>query len=156
MNIFLINIALALAWTLLTGVFSYSNLILGLILGYIAILATKPLHGSSEYLWKIPNVITFAGFFLWELIKANIKVAYEVLTPTHNMRPGVISFNLTAKNDLEITLLMNLISLTPGTLSLDVSFDRKCLYIHAIYADDLKKFQEQTKELERRLLEVLR
>ena len=73
MNIFLINIALALAWTLLTGVFSYSNLILGLILGYIAILVTKPLHGSSEYLWKIPNVITFAGFFLWELIKANIK-----------------------------------------------------------------------------------
>ena len=156
MKIFLTNIILALAWTLLTGLFTYSNFVVGLVLGFLAILALRPLPGRSKYVGKVPKVATFVIFFFWELIKANVKVAYEVLTPTHSMRPGVVAFDLQAEKDLEITLLMNLISLTPGTLSLDVSSDRRCLYIHAMYADDLNKFRIQIKEFERRLLEVLR
>ena len=109
-----------------------------------------------RYAGKVPKVATFIVFFIFELMKANIRVAYEVLTPTHNMRPGVISFDLQAEKDFEITMLMNLISLTPGTLSLDVSSDRRCLYIHAMYVDDLDKLRIQIKEFERRLLELLR
>ena len=73
------------------------------------------------------------------------------------MRPGVIGIPLDAKTDLEITMLANVISLTPGTLSLDVSPDRKTLYIHAMYVVDPDELRREIKDgLERRLMELLR
>lgn len=156
MKAFLLNILLAIVWTFLTGHFTYTNIIIGFVIGYITILVSRPQPESSKYLKKIPDVIGFALFFLWELIKANIKVAYDVVTPRYHMKPGVVSFPLEAKSDLEITLLMNLITLTPGTLSLDVSSDRKLLYIHVMYIDDVDEFKSEMKYFERRLLGVLR
>ena len=101
--------------------------------------------------------IRFVFFFLWQLILANIYVAYDVMTPRHKSRSGVIFLPLDARTDLEIVMLANLISLTPGTLSLDVSADRELLYIHAMYIDDVDKFRKRIKDgLEKRLLEVLR
>jgi multicomponent Na+:H+ antiporter subunit E len=75
------------------------------------------------------------------------------------MRPGVIAIPLNARTDVEITLLANLITLTPGTLSLDVSADRSVLYIHVMYIDndDIDAVRRKIKEgFERRILEVLR
>ena len=73
------------------------------------------------------------------------------------MKPGIVAIPLDAKTDLEITFLANLITLTPGTLSLDCSEDRKTLYIHSMYIDDLEKFRAEIKNtLEKRLLEVMR
>lgn len=73
------------------------------------------------------------------------------------MKPGIVKVPLDAKSDIEITLLANLISLTPGTLSLDVSNDRKVLYVHAMYISDKEKFINDIKQgFERRLLEILR
>jgi multicomponent Na+:H+ antiporter subunit E len=132
------------------------NLIFGFVLGYIVILISLPQEGSYNYIKKFRIVISFLFFFLWELIKSNIKVAYDVVTPKDHMKPGVVSYTLEANTDLEITLLMNLISLTPGTLSLDVSFDRKTLYIHAMYLDNIKEFRSRMREFECKLLEVLR
>jgi multicomponent Na+:H+ antiporter subunit E len=88
---------------------------------------------------------------------ANIRMAHSVITPSTTMRPGVIAIPLSAKTDAEITLLANLISLTPGTLSIDVSTDRKTLYIHAMFIDDVDTMRYEIKTgFERRLLEVLR
>jgi multicomponent Na+:H+ antiporter subunit E len=75
------------------------------------------------------------------------------------MRPGVVAIPLDARTDAEITLLANLITLTPGTLSLDVSSDRRMLYIHVMYIDndDLEEVRRKIKAgFERRVLEVLR
>jgi multicomponent Na+:H+ antiporter subunit E len=74
------------------------------------------------------------------------------------MHPGVIAVPLDARTDAEITLLANLITLTPGTLSIDVSADRKVLYIHTMdLGDDPVRFRREIKEgFERRLLEVMR
>jgi multicomponent Na+:H+ antiporter subunit E len=73
------------------------------------------------------------------------------------MRPGVIAIPLAAKTDLEITLLANLVSLTPGTLSLDVSDDKSVLYIHAMFVDDPDELRHEIKAgFERRVIEVLR
>jgi multicomponent Na+:H+ antiporter subunit E len=69
----------------------------------------------------------------------------------------VIGVPLAARTDLEITVLSSMISLTPGTLSLDVSADRKMLYIHAMYLDDVEAARRKIKDgFERRVLEVLR
>jgi multicomponent Na+:H+ antiporter subunit E len=73
------------------------------------------------------------------------------------MRPAVLGIPLDLEGDLEITFFANIITLTPGTLSLDVSSDRKTLYIHAMYIDDVQQFKQNLKNrLERRIMELLR
>jgi len=156
-TLFLINILLALAWIALTGHFTATNLFIGLALGYLTLWITQRYHSSAVYFGKLRRLIGFVVYFAWELLKANLRVAYEVITPGHHMRPAILAIPLDAKTDLEITALANLITLTPGTLSLEVAEDRKTLFIHAMYVDDVTLFKERLKQgLERRLLQVLR
>jgi len=151
------NVVLALVWVALTGSFTGANLLLGFVLGYAILgLALSDQPGVAKYVGKVPKFIGFVGFFLWELLVSNLKVAYDVLTPTHHMRPAVIAMPLDAKSDGEITIVANLISLTPGTLSLDVSSDKKVLYIHVMYLTDRDEAIQSIKALEARALEVLR
>jgi multicomponent Na+:H+ antiporter subunit E len=70
--------------------------------------------------------------FVKELILSALKVAWLVLQPKISIRPAIIAYPLTVTTDAQITLLANMITLTPGTLSVDVSEDRRTLYIHAI------------------------
>lgn len=106
---------------------------------------------------KIGLLIRFLGFYLKELVFANLRVAHDALTPTHHMRPGIVAIPLDARTDLEILLLANLISMTPGSLSIDVATDRSVLYVHALYVDDPDAFRSEIKAtLERRVLELLR
>ena len=100
--------------------------------------------------------IGFLGFFIKELVQANLRVAFDILTPPWHMQPGVIALPLSARTEMEITLVANLISLTPGTLSLDVSDDRKVLYIHAMFLDDEEELRRNLKEMEHRALELFR
>ncbi len=72
------------------------------------------------------------------------------------MKPGVIAMPLSARTEMEITMVANLISLTPGTLSLDVSDDRKVLYIHAMFLDNEEELRRNLKEMEHRALELFR
>lgn len=151
------NILLAFIWVALSGSFTGVNLLIGFILGYVLLgFALRDKPEFAHYRNKVPKFIRFVGFFLKALIVSNLRVAYDVLTPTHYMRPGVIAFALDARTDGEITILANLISLTPGTLSLDVSDDKKVLYIHVMYLDDETAVQHQLKYLESRVLEILR
>jgi multicomponent Na+:H+ antiporter subunit E len=86
-----------------------------------------------------------------------VQVAFEVMTPKFRMTPGIVGFPLEASSDIEISILANLISLTPGTLSLDVSDDRKVLYVHSMYIKDRETFIAGLKNgFEKRLLEILR
>jgi multicomponent Na+:H+ antiporter subunit E len=157
MNALLWNLLLALAWVAATGVFSFNNLLLGFILGFMALYVSRRVVGSPRYFNKIGQVISLFAFFVWELVLANLRVAHDVLTPRHYMRPGVIAVPLAAKSDNEITMLSNLLTLTPGTLSLDVSADRKVLYVHVMYIDDADEVRRKIKEgFEKRVLEVLR
>lgn len=157
MNLFLWNILLALAWASLTGSFTLLNLGAGFALSYIILLFAQHAVGSSAYFVKVRLGVSFVLFLLGELVVSNLRVAYEVITPGHSMQPGVIAVPLDATTDAEITLLANLITLTPGTLSLDVSDDRKVLYVHAMYAGDPEALRREIKDgFERRVLEMLR
>lgn len=156
-NLFLMNILLALIWAALTGSFTYTNLAFGLVLAYgiLYILTRDRLEG--QYFKKVPRIISFVLFFLKELVKANLQVAYDVITPKNHMRPGIVGVPLDAKTELEITLLANFITMTPGTLSLDVSTDKKVLYIHSMYIKNKQEFVAEIKNgFERRLLQIMR
>jgi multicomponent Na+:H+ antiporter subunit E len=158
MELFVYNILIALLWSLLIGKVSVGSLSAGFVLGYFALALLYPSSGGkSTYFQKTMQGIRFALFFTKELVVSSWRVAIDVVKPLPHMRPGVVGIPIDAETDLEITMLANVISLTPGTLSLDVSEDRKTLYIHAMYVvnpDDLRK--EIKDGLERRLLELLR
>lgn len=158
MDLFIYNILISMLWALLTGKVSVGNLTLGFVLGYVALTILYPAAGKKNtYFQKSMQFIRFALFFAKELIVSSWRVAMDVIKPLPLMRPGIVGIPLDAKTDLEITMLANMISLTPGTLSLDVSPDRGTLYIHAMYVtnpDDLRR--EIKGGLERRLLELLR
>ena len=158
MDLFIYNILISLLWALLTGNVSVGNLTLGFVLGYFALTLLYPATGKRvSYFQKTIQFIRFALFFTKELIVSSWRVSLDVVKPLPLMRPGVIGIPLDAETDLEITMLANIISLTPGTLSLDVSPDRKTLYIHAMYVIDADELRREIKDgLERRLLELLR
>lgn len=106
---------------------------------------------------KIYRIIAFLIFYIIEVILANMRIAYEIITPGKNMKPGVLAIPLDLKTDLEILTINNLITMTPGTLSLDVSTDRKVIYIHAMYIDDPDEIRRQIRVgLERKIMEVTR
>ncbi|MCC9167116.1 Na+/H+ antiporter subunit E [Pontibacter harenae] len=114
---------------------------------------------DRNYFRKIPKVLGLFFFFLKELIMANLKIAYDIITPRYFMNPSIIALPLKASTDLEISLLANMLTLTPGSLSVDVSEDRKELYVHLLYADD-EKVESIKKELkdgfEKRILAITR
>ena len=156
-NRFLSNILLTFIWVAITGDFAFLNYVSGFILSFIILYVITKGRGDAKYFKIIPKLIAFIFFFLWELLKAILQVAYDVVTPKFYMTPGIVRVPLEAETNLEITLLANLITLTPGTLSLDVSDDRKVLYVHAMYLSDKQAFIDDIKNgFEKRLLEILR
>jgi multicomponent Na+:H+ antiporter subunit E len=151
----LLNVLLALAWTALTGRPTPEDLLGGYILGYILLWLSRRALGSTAYVAKVPQVLSFVAYFVVQLFSANIRVAYEVLTPRQRMRPAIVAVPLDIRRDAEIALLANLITLTPGTLSLDVSSDRRVLYVHSMYVDDIESFRREIKDgFERRVKEL--
>ncbi len=157
MTVFLWNLLLAIAWVGVSGNFSEVNFAFGFLVGYgILAVASRQIEGGARYVRKVPKVLKFIAFFAYDLIKANMVVAYDVMTPRHLMQPGVMAIELDASEDMEITILGNLISVTPGTLSLDVSSDRKVLYVHAMYMGDEERLRADIKALEARVLEIMR
>jgi multicomponent Na+:H+ antiporter subunit E len=151
------NVLLALAWAAVNGQFTLGSLLTGFALGFAILLLLRRVVGAPDYAYKARQAFGLAGFFVWELVLSNLRVAYDVITPNYRMRPGVVAIPLDVTTDAQITLLANLITLTPGTLTLDVSDDRRTLYLHAMYVgEDVDAFRRGIKEgFERRILEVL-
>jgi len=157
MNIFILNVVFAFVFTALLGSGRISVFLLGFILGYTALWLSKPLYPDTRYFTKLPKAINLAGYFLMELVVSNLRVLWDVITPGNINRPGIIGVPLSASTNLEIFLLANLISLTPGTLSVDLAEDRKTLYVHVMFLDDVETARTNIKNgLERRVLEVTR
>jgi multicomponent Na+:H+ antiporter subunit E len=151
------NLLLALAWVALSGSVTAMNLLAGFFFGYIALMVLQnQIPALKGYSRRIPRVAAFLVYFLRELVKSNLRVAYDVLTPVWHMKPGVIAFPLIANTDMEIMFLSSVISLTPGTLSLDVSEDRRVLFIHAMFLQDEDQLRSDLRELEHRILKIMR
>jgi len=157
MKTLLQNLLLALVWTMLTGDMSFGNLLVGFALGFMILMFQRAASHQGEYFRKVVAVAGFVVFFVYELVVSSLRVAYDVITPTLHARPGIIAIPLTMETDIEITVLANVITLTPGTVTLDISEDHKFIYVHAMFADDPERVRRQIKDgIERRLLEIMR
>lgn len=159
MKQFLTNIVLAVIWAAVTGTISLGNLAIGFLLGYLVMLVAAPAIDAENYTRRLRLAVGFIFYFLKELFVSSIRVAIDVIKPSFKMKSGIVGIPLDAESDLEKTLLANSISLTPGTLSLDISEDGKTLYIHAMYIDegDVDAVRREIKSgMERHILEITR
>ncbi len=159
---FALNFLLALVWSAISGKFTGLNLMVGFALGSFVLLITREALGSGDYLTRLWRSLGFILFFLKELLLSSLRVAWEVITPDHKIHPGVVGIELDEDTtDFQATLLANTITLTPGTLSLDIISDKenpnkRILYIHAMYIKDVKRLRKDIKEnFETRAKEVL-
>lgn len=134
-------------WLLFTFNLSTSNLIVGGIAAVISVLmlgryffeTTSKLLDPKRYLWFMVYVFIFA----WECLKANLDVAYRVLHPDLPIKPGIVKVKINLKTDLARTTLANSITMTPGTITVDIIQDY--IYVHWIYvkSTDPGKYAEQ-------------
>ncbi|WP_342071144.1 Na+/H+ antiporter subunit E [Yoonia algicola] len=156
MNLFLLNLLLAVIWAGLWGSFTLTQLTFGFVIGFATLWIAQPLFGGpSGYYVRAYRIVRLVLFFLYDLCVSSIRVAYDVLTPTDYSNPAILEMPLDVKSDIEILLVTNLISLTPGTLSLDVTPDRKTLIVHAMFADDPEAVIKSLKSgMERMVKEV--
>jgi multicomponent Na+:H+ antiporter subunit E len=143
---FLVNLVLAVAWCFLTGQFDPLNLAVGFGVGLGMLVPLRSDQRVRRYLHRGPRVVRLIAYVLWELVVANLKMARAVLvTPRDRLRPGIVAVPLDLQSDAQITALANLVTLTPGTLSLDVSSDRRTLYVHAVEVGDPEVFRRDLK-----------
>ena len=102
------------------------------------------------------NGISLILFVAWDIVWANLKVAAAVLGPRDRWQPAVVAVPLEASRDDEIAVLANLVTLTPGSLTLGLSPDRRTLYVQAMAIGSPESARHAVKKLERRLLEAFR
>lgn len=155
-NLFQLNLLLAFGWGALFGDFSLGNLAAGFLIGFVALGVVSPLFGQTSYFVKAVRMAHLGVYFLYELVVSSVQVVWDVLTPMHKSRPAIVAVPLEVERPVQITVLANLISLTPGTLSLDVSPDNKTLYVHAMFVDDPDQVRADIKSgMERRVKEAM-
>ncbi|WP_028745976.1 Na+/H+ antiporter subunit E [Rhizobium mesoamericanum] len=153
----LINLLLAIAWAAITGSSTPDNLLFGFVLAALCLSVIRRSYRGKGYLRRSWAIVHLALLFLKELAISALKVAIAVLRPKMRLQPGIFAFALTVDRDFEITLLANMITLTPGTLSVDVSDDRKTLYVHALdCADPEATRRDIANGFERRIMEAFR
>ncbi|MBS3757874.1 MAG: Na+/H+ antiporter subunit E [Desulfobacterales bacterium] len=156
-RLFLLNIFLAAGFCAILGQVNLSGFAAGFAVSYFAMWVTRPLYGPTTYFMRVPKILQLIGYFMWQLLVSNLRVLWDVVTPRHISKPGVIAVPLDARSDFEIMMVANLVSLTPGSLSLDVSDDRKRLYVHMMFLDDVEAARREIKQgIEKRVLEAIR
>lgn len=156
MKPFLWNILLALSWAALSGDFAPRTFVTGFVIGY-AVLWISRNGRHQRYFTTSRRSVTFTLFVLWELVLSSLKVAHDVLSPKLRNKPGIVAVPLDTRSDAEILVMANAITLTPGTMSVDVSEDRRTLYVHAMFVGDPAEFRKGIKsEFERRTMELMR
>lgn len=156
-----VNLILAAAWLALTGELTLPNTIVGLILGYSALWLMHKAQGdespTSSYIHRVPRIFRFIGTFIRTILQSNLTMAKAVISPLDQLKPAIVGIPLDITHPRAITLLANWITLTPGTLSLEVSEDQKTLFVHTFdVGESVETFRQQIKnDFERRVMEVM-
>jgi len=157
MTYFVLNLLIALAWLGMTAEFTALNLVAGYVLGYLALWISPRPVGSGRYFRKVGQSVEFILFFIAEVTIATVRIAYEIVTPTHYMKPAIVAIPLETRNRLETAILASLITLTPGSFSIEISADEKTLYVHTMYLESADSFRKEIKDkFEKRVMNLLR
>jgi multicomponent Na+:H+ antiporter subunit E len=147
MNYLALNLILSIIWTFLTGSFTVANFLFGLLVGYFVLWLGRPYLDTRFYLASVSGTFTFLGQYLRAIVLANIQLARDLLRPEMPFVSGIIEFKTEGLNRAEVAVLANMISLTPGTLSMDTDASGTIIYIHSVYAADPEELRRSTQEI---------
>ena len=157
MNVFAVNLLLALSWAGLVGGFTLPNLMTGFLVGFVALRLVRPLFADDGYFLRAPRLARLALLFLYDLVVSSFRVARDVVSLRPGNRPGIVAVPLRCETDTEMLLVSSLVTLTPGSLSLDLSPDGKVLYVHGMFVEDPEALRAEVRdELEAAVLRALR
>jgi len=133
-RMFLLNLLLATVYVMLTGTYTGLNIIVGFLIGYGVLTIYDMATGLRGYPRKVLRIVRFGVWFMWILFMANLQIFWEIITPGMSQTPRIIRYPVAGLTDVQITTLANCITLTPGTLVVDVADDRQYIYVHCMYA----------------------
>jgi multicomponent K+:H+ antiporter subunit E len=146
---------LAVFWLWLNNTLEPGHVLLGVLLGWALPLLTRRFWPEQERVAQAWRLLPFAGVVLADIVTANLRVARAVIMPADRLHPGFVSVPLDLRSDVGIAVLANTISLTPGTLSADLTSDRRELVVHYLDERDPQALVADIKRrYERRLLQV--
>ena len=129
---FLFNIGLAFIWTFLSNSVTPAGFLLGYALGALFLYLFYTQAKKTFYLKKTWKALALLLVFCKEVLMANLMVLYYVVSPLKKLNPGIIAMHVDFKTDYELVLLANMITLTPGTLTLEIAPDNKTLFLHVL------------------------
>ena len=153
---FLINIFVGVIWMFYSGTFNSEYFAVGFFWGMIILfILRKTFLGDQLYYVYIYKWIKLVVMFLIELLKADINVLKMMFRKDLDVNPVIFEYPLQVKKNWQITLLANMITLTPGTLTVNVGHDNTTLFIHCLDTDDIEGEIEGIKNsFEKAILEV--
>ncbi|MBV7334706.1 Na+/H+ antiporter subunit E [Chloroflexi bacterium TSY] len=155
--LFLINVVLAFIWSTFIALFPGFDFAIGLLIGFLGL----GLYRRS-YVVRGIRLIGFVLFVLWEILVSNFVLAWTIIQPSDKLNerldPGIVAIPLSVDSDLEIIILATVITLTPGTLSVDLGRNdagERLLYVHNLSVENVDTFRKSIKEgFERRILQI--
>lgn len=151
----ILTLILTIVWLLLNNNLSFGQIILGGIVATFVPFFTSRFWPEKICIRKPLVLLNYIVKVVWDILVANIVVAKLVLGPNSRLNPGFLVIELDIKNSLGISILANTISLTPGTVSCNLSLDRKRLLVHALNVDSIEDSIKEIKErYEKPLMEV--
>lgn len=152
----LLTLILAVVWVLLQNDVTAGMVVFGIILGILIPWATSIWWPDTPQGFRMGKMVAYSFVVIWDIIVANIQVAWIVLTvPNAKLKPAWIAVPLELKQPEAITLLAGTITLTPGTVSADLSSGGHSILVHILHTDDPDAVRDEIKSrYERRLLEI--
>ncbi|MEK5147848.1 MAG: Na+/H+ antiporter subunit E [Psychrobacillus psychrotolerans] len=153
----LLNVLIALTWMFLSVSFKPTTFIVGYLIGLLMLFMLRKSFSSRFYMDRLWAVVKLTSLFLKELVMSNFSVLKLIIQPTMPIRPAIFAMPTVLEQDWEITLLSSLITLTPGTVVIDISDDNKTLYIHSLDFEDIDEAIDSIRNtFEKAILEVSR
>jgi multicomponent Na+:H+ antiporter subunit E len=148
----LVGAWLVVAWVALWGSASAANVASGVVVAFV-LLAVFPLHLTTRQgRFRPLQALRFFGYFLAKLVEANAVVAWEVVTPSNRINEGIVAVPVTGASDVLVSMVANVISLTPGTLTIEIRTDPHVLFVHVLHLHDIDAVRRDVTRLERYVL----
>ena len=158
-----VGVVFAVLWVFvrglpLTPVSVVRGLLAGLLVGLPVAFVFRRLYSKDLDLGRVMGAVPYAGLYLgaftWELLRANVDVAYRVLSPGMPIEPEVILIPLRVESDIAITVIANSITITPGTVTLDYDDETNALYVHGVDGRDPEAIADPIRTWENYALEL--
>jgi multicomponent Na+:H+ antiporter subunit E len=154
-TVLLLNILVALVWHAMQPVAGPGDYILGFVVGFVMLAFLYRPYGRRTF-----AVVTYIVYLLWAIVVSSFQVAAIILSPKPQLRQGIVAVPVDACTDFELAILASSITLTPGTLSIDVGQDaagKRVLYVHNLVVGDPEDMRRQIKQdFERRIMRFTR